>query len=124
MQILVQFDVEISNTTIFIGFTVSNNTVSIQSVELVVCSGLESRVLVGFLMGVIYWLVGVCSEARRILSILWVMKIYRVVSCFCVMMGNVRRVRRPGKSCVRCGQLSQNLYDMQTKGNSIYRVKN
>jgi hypothetical protein len=43
-------------------------------------------------MGVIYWLVSVCSEARRILSILWGMKINRVVSYLCVMMGNVRRV--------------------------------
>jgi hypothetical protein len=66
-----QFDIEISNTITFISLTVSNNTVSIQSVELVVCGRLVSRVLVGFLMGVIYWLVGVCSEARRILSILW-----------------------------------------------------
>jgi hypothetical protein len=65
MQILVQFDVEISNTITFIGFRVSNNnTVGIQSVELVVCSGLVSRVLLGFLMGVnvmVLW----CSRSRQ-----------------------------------------------------------
>jgi hypothetical protein len=40
----IQFDVEILNTITFIGFTDSNNTVGIQSVELVVCSRLVSRV--------------------------------------------------------------------------------
>jgi hypothetical protein len=43
----IKFDVEISNTITFIGLTVRNNTVSIQSVELVVFSRLVSRVLVG-----------------------------------------------------------------------------
>jgi xanthosine utilization system XapX-like protein len=88
----IQFDVEISNTITFIGLTVSNNIVSQWPVKLVVCSRLVSRVLVGLLVGVIYWLVGVCSEARRILSILWGMKTYRVASCLYVMMGSVRRV--------------------------------
>jgi hypothetical protein len=41
----IQFDVKISNTITLIGFTVTNNTVIIQSVELIVCSGLMSRFL-------------------------------------------------------------------------------
>jgi hypothetical protein len=41
----IQFDVEISNTITLIGFTVSNNIVSIQSVELFVCSRLVSHCL-------------------------------------------------------------------------------
>ena len=40
-------------------------------------------------MGVIYWLVGVCSEEQRIISFAWGDETYRVVSYLCVMMGNI-----------------------------------
>jgi len=42
-------------------------------------------------MGVIYWLDGVCFDARRIKSFLWGTK-HRVVSCLCVMVGDILQV--------------------------------
>jgi len=45
-------------------------------------------VLVGFLTGILYWQVAVCSESRRIMSILWSMETYMLVRFTCEIMRN------------------------------------